>query len=129
MKLIIDEITGNERSETRTEILARHSRMTLDHASSMSFLDEIKRECFDTETIELDALTECNEYRQDQSDKGLVSLINTSKDLMPVDDVVERCSAILARHNGYKGGVFRTEDRQGYRDQLQKREQADELAE
>jgi len=37
---------------------------------------------------------------------------------MPVADIVERCSALLARHNGFKGGVHRLEDKPGFRKQL-----------
>lgn len=111
---IIDETTGIERSETRTEILARHARMREDHSRSMDFLESIKRECFDVEAIELDALTEWNEYRADLADRGLVTLINRSTELMPVADIVERCSAILARHNGFKDGFHRVEDKTGY---------------
>jgi len=115
---IIDNQTGTERSETRTEILARHGEMRLRHIAAAGMLEEIKRECFDTEAREMDALVEWNEYQQDRADLGLVSLINKSKELMPVGDIVERCSALLARHNGFKGGVHRLEDKPGYRKQL-----------
>ena len=105
---INDTITGTERSETRTEILARHGEMRLRHIVAAGMLEEIKRECFDTAAIELDALREWNEYNDERADRGLVTLINNSKELMPVADVVERCSAILKRHPyGYKDGEMR----------------------
>ncbi len=122
MKLIIDTTTGIERSETRTEILARHARQTAAHADKMAFLDGIKRECFDIEAIELDARLDWNEYRQDLADKGLVTLINTSTELMPVADIVERCSDILRRNFGFRNGVLRTEDKQGARDEAEEME-------
>jgi len=115
---INDTQTGTERSETRTEILARHNLMVSNNRAGATLLEEIKRECFDTEAIELDARLEWNEYQQDRADLGLVSLINKSKELMPVADIVERCSALLARHNGFKGGVHRLEDKPGFRKQL-----------
>jgi len=58
------------------------------------------------------------QVREQNRDLGLTTEINTSKELMPVDEVVERCSAILRRHQyGYKDGVNRIEDKRGARQQ------------
>lgn len=114
MKLIIDETTGTERSETRTEILARHARMVDNHAQGMTFLASIHGEIGDWAENERMAKKEQREEAARLADLGLTTEVNTNKELMPVADIVERCSAILARHNGFKDGFHRVEDRTGY---------------
>ena len=82
------------------------------------FLASIHGEIGDWKENEAAAL---KEYREEQNrlvDIGLTTEINTSKELMPIDEIVDRCQAILRRHPyGYKGGVNRIEDPKGAREQ------------
>jgi hypothetical protein len=127
----ITVINGNEieTTLTRDEIISLHREMVARNKQGADLLSTIRGECFDLEARELDARLEWNEYQQDRADKGLVSLVNKSTELMPVADIVERCSAILARHHGFKDGVLRTEDKQGVRDVAEEKELMAQAAE
>jgi len=102
---IIDE-NGNERNETRTEILARHSRMVADHKEKMDFLESIHNETGLTQ-ISLDAAAEeQKEQAERQADLGLQTEINKSIGLPDVGDTVESCVNLLNKYsNGFKGFI------------------------
>lgn len=111
---ILDETTGAERSETRTEILARHTRMMEDHARSMAFLDSIHAEepYFQKLAEENDKAN--RDELERQRDLGLVTEENTKRSIDDLAETIERCAALLARHHGFKDGFHRIEDRTGY---------------
>ena len=104
MKINIVNADGTEttRTETRTEILARHSRMNQNHAEAMDFLESLHTGPH-FEQIAREQAAHDWQVREQNRDLGLTTEINTSKELMPLDEVVERCSDILRRHQyGYK---------------------------
>lgn len=95
--------------------------------AGQDFLASIHGEIGDTAENEVAALKQWAEEQDELADKGLRTEINTSKELMPISDIVDRCSDILRRHPfGYLGGVNRIEDPRGAKEQAK---ESAELAE
>lgn len=120
MKLYTIDANGNEvvRNETRQEILARHAEMAKRHAESMELLDSLHVGKHFEKIAEENARADREELEHN-ADLGLVTLENNKTSCDDATEIMERVAALLSRHRfGYKGGIHRTEDRNGYRKQL-----------
>jgi hypothetical protein len=97
MKIIDDN--GNERNETRPEILARHARMNAAHIEGMKFLETIHAEIRAANPVL--AEDDFNE-REAKIDAGLTTEINRSTSLVSVSDTNENILALLRRHKDWE---------------------------
>ena len=101
----IQDINGNERNETRTEILARHAEMTARHNEGFNLLAEIHAEEPYFQIIAEENRIPLADEAQDKSEKGLTTEINRSTALVNVADTLQNVTTLLRRHPyGYRNG-------------------------
>jgi hypothetical protein len=104
-------INGNETTMTRDEILALHRETLQNHANKMALLETIRNETGLNQEGLTAARQEQKETAERDTDAGLTSEINTSKDLRPLEDTVRGIIQVLTRHQfGYKGDGTRRDD-------------------
>lgn len=95
-----------ERNETRQEIVARHNRMRQwSYTDAVKFLDSIHSEEPHFQNLKAENDRANREEMARQVDMGLTTEINTSQDLVNLNDTIENCREILRRHPyGFKDG-------------------------
>jgi hypothetical protein len=100
----INEIDGTETTLTRAEILALHAEMNANHKRGMDLLESIRSEIGLNQAGEAAAREEQKELAEDDRDAGLTTEINTSRDLVRLEDTIAGFVTVLARHPfGFKG--------------------------
>jgi len=100
----INEINGTETTLTRAEVLARHSEILANHSRGMELLESIRDETGLNYAGITAAREEQKELAETEQDAGLQTEINTSRDLVRLEDTIEGFVTVLARHPfGFKG--------------------------
>jgi hypothetical protein len=89
---------------TRAEILQNHKESLTRHEASMVFLSSIREETgLNAEAMKA-AREELKEISEATAEEGLTSEINTSRNLVRLDDTIQGFHEVLSRHpHGFKG--------------------------
>ena len=89
---------------TRAEILQNHKESLTRHENGMVFLSSIREETGLNEESMKAAREELKEINESTADEGLTSEINTSRNLVRLEDTIRGFHEVLNRHpHGFKG--------------------------